>query len=123
MSVAARRNDTPANMSQTHWDNIYSNNPDDKLSWTEPQPRVSLALIREASPLGRIIDVGGGTSILVDQLLDLGYEVAVLDISDVALNRDRSRLRELAGQVRWIVADVTSATDIGKFDLWHHPQR
>ena len=58
---------------------------------------------------GRIIDVGGGASVLVDRLLDLPFEkIAVLDISETALGKARARLGERAGRVEWIAADVTS---------------
>ena len=57
---------------------------------------------------GRIIDVGGGASVLVDRLLDLPFgEIAVLDISESALGKAKARLGERAERVRWVVADVT----------------
>jgi len=66
-----------------------------------------------------VIDVGGGTSVLADRLLDAGYAVTVLDISQAALDRARQRLGARASQVRWIAADVTAAGDLGSFDIWH----
>jgi SAM-dependent methyltransferase len=67
-----------------------------------------------------VIDVGGGQSFLVDRLLDSGIDkVAVLDISNVALDRTKERLGERAASVEWIEADVTSISDVGTFDLWH----
>jgi hypothetical protein len=45
--------------------------------------------------------------------------VAVLDISSVALDRTKERLGERAAIVEWIEADVTSISEVGKFDLWH----
>jgi 2-polyprenyl-3-methyl-5-hydroxy-6-metoxy-1,4-benzoquinol methylase len=69
---------------------------------------------------GRIIDVGGGASVLVDQLLDLPFErIAVLDIANAALGVAKSRIGEHAGRVEWIAADVTRIQDIGTFDVWH----
>ena len=71
-------------------------------------------------PGGRIIDVGGGTSVLVDRLLDRPFErIAVLDISETALGNARSRLGERAQRVEWIAADVTEVRDLGRFDVWH----
>ena len=102
-----------------HWEKLYSSMPDSEVSWTQPEPRTSLSLIREACPSGRIIDVGGGTSVLADRLLDAGYSVAVLDISAAALDRARDRLHTRADQVLWTVADVTAAPDLGTFDVWH----
>ncbi len=67
-----------------------------------------------------MVDVGGGASTLVDHLLERDLNnVAVLDISRVALEKTRTRLGERAAKVRWIVADVTAAPEIGEFDVWH----
>ena len=69
---------------------------------------------------GDVIDIGGGASRLVDRLLAAGmYELAVLDVSQVAIDHTRARLAAAGEQVRWIACDVTKATDIGEFDLWH----
>jgi SAM-dependent methyltransferase len=66
------------------------------------------------------IDVGGGASSLVDHLLDLGLEkVAVLDISETALDIAKSRLGDRASEVDWIVGDVVTFEDLGRFDVWH----
>ena len=105
-----------------HWDNVYSSKAQDAVSWFTPNPTLSMQLIRQVSPgtQGRIIDVGGGASLLVDKLMDEGFRsVAVLDISEAALNRSKQRLGERAGSVRWMVADVTSMEDAGQFDVWH----
>jgi len=58
--------------------------------------------------------------VVVDRLLDLPFErIAVLDISQIALSRARSRLGERARRVEWVVADVTEIPDVGTFDVWH----
>ena len=66
-----------------------------------------------------MIDVGGGASVLSARLLDRGYTVAVLDISQTAIDRARSRQGARATQIHWIVADVTANPDLGTFDVWH----
>jgi hypothetical protein len=63
-----------------------------ELSWTQADPHLSLSLIAEISPSGSVIDVGGGTSLLAGKLLDHGYSVAVLDISEAAVTRGQERL-------------------------------
>ena len=83
---------------------------------------LSLELIRSVAPSarGRIIDVGGGASILVDRLLGLPFEkISVLDISETALIKAKLRLGERAGRVEWIAADITEAQTLGTFDVWH----
>jgi SAM-dependent methyltransferase len=104
---------------QDHWDKVYASKSDAEVSWTQAEPRTSLALIAEVCPSGRVIDVGGGTSSLAERLLDAGYSAAVLDISATALARAKARLGARADQIRWIVADVTRQADVGTFDLWH----
>jgi SAM-dependent methyltransferase len=108
--------------SKEHWEAVYRTKGETDVSWFQEDPRLSLELITSVPPArgGRIIDVGGGASVLVDRLLDLPFkEITVLDISDTALGKARARLGERAKRVRWVVADVTEAADLGTFDVWH----
>jgi SAM-dependent methyltransferase len=69
----------------------------------------------------RIIDVGAGASVLVDDLLGAGYHnLTVLDIAAPALAVSRARLGARAAQVDWRVGDVTTV-DLPEaaFDIWH----
>jgi SAM-dependent methyltransferase len=104
-----------------HWDAVYATKSNDEVSWYEVDPLLSLNLIQQVSPTpNSVIDVGGGQSLLVDRLLDIGIgKVAVLDISNVALDRTKDRLGGRAANVEWIEADVTSISNVGTFDLWH----
>jgi SAM-dependent methyltransferase len=108
-----------------HWDSVYASKGDGELSWTEAEPHASIALLAETGPVTgtRVIDVGGGTSLLAERLLDAGCAVTVLDVSAAALARARQRMGGTRRDaVRWVVADVTTAapTDLdGPFDLWH----
>jgi 2-polyprenyl-3-methyl-5-hydroxy-6-metoxy-1,4-benzoquinol methylase len=107
---------------KAHWEEIYSTRGATRVSWYQGEPRLSLELIRAVCPAagGRIIDVGGGASVLVDRLLDLPFErIAVLDIAETPLEQARSRLGERATRVDWIAANVTEIQDLGTFDLWH----
>ena len=102
-----------------HWENVYTSKSDEELSWTQAEPATSLALIAEACSADSVIDVGGGTSRLAERLLDRGYAVTVLDVSQAAIDRARRRLGTRAGEVDWMVADVTANPDLGTFDVWH----
>ncbi len=102
-----------------HWEQIYKTKDEAELSWTQAEPSASLALIAKACATGRVIDVGGGSSVLCERLLERGYEVAVLDISEAALERARKRTGSRATEIAWICADVTSVDRVGSFDLWH----
>ncbi|MFI5456081.1 MAG: class I SAM-dependent methyltransferase [Isosphaerales bacterium] len=106
---------------KAHWEEVHTATPETGVSWYQAEPRLSLELIRAVAPGGgRIIDVGGGASVLVDRLLDLPFgRIAVLDIAETALSKTKSRLGERAGRVEWIAADVTEIPDLGMFDVWH----
>ncbi|HVY75324.1 MAG TPA: class I SAM-dependent methyltransferase [Puia sp.] len=105
-----------------HWDHIYQTRPLEAVSWYEPTPEISLRFIGQLnlSPKAKIIDIGGGDSLLVDHLMDLGYEdLTVLDISAAAIERAKKRLGEKAIKVKWIVADITRFRPTEQYDLWH----
>lgn len=105
-----------------HWEGIYRSRSPDEVSWYEPVPRMSRKRVVEACEEGAesVVDIGGGSSSLVDDLLDLGIKrVAVLDISEAGLAVSKRRLGSRARQVEWLVGDVTAVEDIGPFDVWH----
>lgn len=105
-----------------HWENIYQTKELTEVSWFQPTPEESLNLIQKTAILkdAKIIDVGGGDSFLVDNLLDLGYQdITVLDISKSAIERAKNRLGERAKLVKWIEADVTDFNHSEKYDCWH----
>ena len=104
-----------------HWNAIYRTKAEDDVSWFESEPQISLELINAASPShGRVIDVGGGVSHLVDRLVATGFEsVTVLDISEIALEHAKSRLGAQAVQVHWVVGDVCRIAELSPCDVWH----
>ncbi len=108
---------------KAHWERVHQSNRPDQVSWFQNRPTISLDLIMGAAPTrdDAIIDVGGGSSTLVDGLLQAGYShLTVLDLSSVALERARARLETQESRVTWLEADVLSA-DLGTaaFDVWH----
>lgn len=109
--------------SQNHWEKVYSTKSADSVSWFQPHADRSLRLIHETGlPLtASIIDLGGGASTLVDDLLGKGYSsVTVLDLSAAALSAARTRLGEREERVNWIEADITEVALPAKaYDLWH----
>jgi SAM-dependent methyltransferase len=108
---------------QTHWEKIYTEKAPDAVSWYRPHLETSLALIEQAaaSCSASIIDVGGGESTLVDDLLARGYDsITVLDISQTALDTNRKRLGKTSDRVHWVVADITKIElELGVYDVWH----
>ncbi|WP_275546076.1 class I SAM-dependent methyltransferase [Pseudomonas sp. Marseille-Q0931] len=109
--------------SKDHWQQVYTSKAADSVSWYQPHISVSLELIRRTgvSTEASIIDVGGGASTLVDDLLAAGFDrVAVLDISDAGLEVARQRLGECASEVSWIEADITTVQlPEQEYDVWH----
>ena len=109
--------------SKDHWEQVYSTKKSDNVSWFQPHAELSTRLIRESCPQrdAAIIDVGGGASTLVDDLLEAGYaQLTVLDLSHAALAESRRRLGVRGDSVQWLEADITRAEfEPHSFDLWH----
>jgi SAM-dependent methyltransferase len=106
-----------------HWDDVYATKGPDRVSWFRPHLEMSLAFL-EAAKIDRdagVIDVGGGASTFVDDLLDRGYRnVTILDLSETALEETRRRLGPRASRVHWVCADVTAVRlPESAFDFWH----
>ena len=105
-----------------HWERIYSEKDEQETSWFQPRPETSLGLIEATGePLAApLIDVGGGTSRLVDHLLEQGRQnLSVPDISGTALEHSRQRLGEQAEKVNWIEADLLEGEPGGPYRIWH----
>lgn len=105
-----------------HWENAYSDKQPGETSWYQANPELSLSMISNAQPdfQAPVIDIGGGASLLVDHMLDLGYrDLTVLDISEKALHHARQRLGQRSALVQWIEADVTRFRPGRKYNLWH----
>ena len=108
---------------QSHWEQVYTTKAPDAVSWYQPRPVRSLALLDDigVTPDTRIIDVGGGDSTLVDALVARGmHRITVLDLSGAALARARARLGAQARDVTWLEADITTVElPEAAFDVWH----
>ena len=108
---------------RTHWENIYRQKAPDAVSWYRHHLETSLSLIERSAPdrNASIIDIGGGESTLVDDLLASGFKnITVLDISQTALGVTKKRLGAAAEKVRWLAADVTQTVlEPRAYDVWH----
>jgi len=105
-----------------YWDRIYHRLQDGEANWHQDYPELSLQFIESAGvgSSSPILDVGGGTSLLVDNLLLKGYSrLSVLDISPTAIEQSRRRLGLNAGEIEWYAADVLSFIPPHPFALWH----
>lgn len=102
---------------------MYSTRQAEALGWYKPQLETSFTWIEAlgldaAAP---IIDVGGGASTLVDDLLEAGHQsITVLDISEEAMKVARDRLGAKGEGVRWLNGDITLiALPRQQYELWH----
>lgn len=106
-----------------HWEQVYSTKPAEKLGWYEPHLQTSLNWIRGLSLAvdAPIIDVGGGASTLVDDLLNAGYRsITLLDISEKVMSSVKARLGQKAEPVTWLDGDITSVDlPTHYYELWH----
>lgn len=108
---------------QQHWENVYQSKLATEVSWYRDHLKNSLQTIvnTQVDKTASIIDVGGGTSTLVDDLLAEGFEnISVLDISSKAMEESQKRLGDGAKQIDWIISDITTAgLPEVYYDVWH----
>jgi ubiquinone/menaquinone biosynthesis C-methylase UbiE len=118
------KNESDNQQRKDHWEKVYSEKQPTEVSWYQQHPEYSLELIDSTGidPSASIIDIGGGASTLVDNLLKAGYEnLSVLDISSAAIKQAKGRLveNEMAKKVKWIELDITKFKTDERFDVWH----
>ena len=108
---------------KTHWEQVYTTKPEHSVSWFQPHAHQSVQLIAQTGvpKHASVIDVGGGASTLVDDLLAEGYtHLTVLDLSEAALAASRTRLGTKAQGVNWLVGDITQVElPRHAYDVWH----
>lgn len=110
-------------LSKEHWEQVYSTRAENSVSWFQEHARQSVELIgsTRVPKSAKIIDVGGGASTLVDDLIAEGYQhITVLDLSEAALGASRTRLAERASGASWLAGDITKIDlPLHEFDVWH----
>jgi SAM-dependent methyltransferase len=103
-----------------HWDRTYRLGETNR-SWFQPAPEPSLRVLDAmgVSPAMSVIDVGGGSSRVVDALVARGHtDLAVLDVSQQAIDMARGRLGGSSG-VQWLVEDLLAWSPQRRWDVWH----
>jgi len=107
-----------------YWDKTYLNSSEDKLGWYETDLTPTLEMIDKTELLktARILNVGAGSSTLIDELLNLKYSnVLATDISKISLDNLKARLGNESTKVKWIVDDLTNPTLLNQIQpvaLW-----
>ncbi len=105
-----------------HWEKVFATKNENEVSWYQQKPEVSINFFIENDipKDAKIIDIGGGDSYLIDNLLDLGYtNLYLLDISANAIERIKNRLGEKSEKVTFIVSDILDFKPETTFDVWH----
>lgn len=105
-----------------HWENVFSTKQEKEVSWYQEIPETSLYFVTKLNipKDAKIIDIGGGDSYLIDNLLELGYtNLTLLDISSKAIERIKNRLGDKSTKVTFIVSDVLEFKPDSTFDFWH----
>ncbi|HSR45233.1 MAG TPA: class I SAM-dependent methyltransferase [Acidimicrobiia bacterium] len=113
---------SPLGAGADHWNTVHEARPPEMLTWYQPNPQNSLDLIGLAglSASQRIVDVGGGSSLLCDRLIEIGYrDVTVIDVSAAAIAHVRSRIGPVAGPPTLVEGDIGGYRSERNFDLWH----
>lgn len=109
--------------SKKHWENVYSTKATDAVSWYQEHADHSLRLIEGTGVphTAAILDVGGGASTLVDDLLTRGFQnLTVLDLSAAALQSAKERLGARGSSVTWLESDITKVElPPHAYDIWH----
>lgn len=105
-----------------YWNNRYSSIGSTHVSWYEACPSTSLELFDRCgiTAAASVIDIGGGASSLVDNLVERGYrDLSVLDLSSEALEEARRRTAGRGTAVNWMVGDVRAFVPERRWDVWH----
>lgn len=105
-----------------HWENVFATKQETEVSWYQQKPQTSINFFIEnnISREAKIIDIGGGDSYLIDNLLEMGYtNLFLLDISVNAIERIKNRLGAKSEKVTFIVSDILNFQPETTFDVWH----
>jgi hypothetical protein len=111
-----------ASSKKQHWENVFATKQETEVSWYQSKPQTSLNFFTENNiPKDtKIIDIGGGDSYLIDNLLELDYtNLFLLDISENAIVRIKNRLGKKAEMVTFVVSDIIDFQPETTFDVWH----
>ncbi len=110
---------------KSHWENVYQSKEDAELGWYEPYPETTLNLIDKCnlSKEALVLNVGAGTTTLIDGLIKAGYSnIIANDLSKIALDKLKERIKLQYQYNLWtIVDDLTNPKQLGELsniDLW-----
>ena len=91
-----------------------------KLVSKKPETSLQFFERNKIPKTSKILEIGGGDSYLIDNLLEQDYEsLTLLDISENAIERIKKRLGEKAEKVHFVVSDILDFSPSEKFDVIH----
>ena len=105
-----------------HWENVFATKKETEVSWYQEKPETSLQFFERNNipKTAKILEIGGGDSYLIDNLLEQDYEsLTLLDISENAIERIKKRLGKKAEKVNFVVSDILDFSPSEKFDVIH----
>ena len=100
------------------WDSAYRR--ENRPGWDKGRPAPELQKIVEEEKLlkpGRAVELGCGTGTNAIYLAQQGFDVTAIDIAPTALSQARAKAEKAGVKIRWVLADVTAAPFLGKFDV------
>lgn len=113
---------TSADDITAHWEQVHRDRPPTDVSWYEPTPDTSLAMLDElgVDVHDPVLDVGAGSSRLAESLLQRRFtDITALDVSAAALQLARDRLGHRASEIHWITADLLDWKPARRYTVWH----
>lgn len=107
--------------SNKHWNSIFSATSDPQLGWYEKDVSQTLRFL-DLIPREKTTTVflpGAGTSVLVDELIARGHRLILNDISDIALDKLKSRIGT-EKELHWLHYDIAKPLpdDTIQADTW-----
>lgn len=105
-----------------HWETIYKTKDHKKIGWYQKSPDTSLNLLSKIhyQPEQSIIDIGCGSSLLVDNLVNQGFkDITLVDLSSEALSSIKNRLGDKSEIPLYLCQDITKTSFTKTFDIWH----
>lgn len=104
---------------EEHWNSIFNKTDDNKLGWWENETSQTLKFIENINinSSTNIFLAGAGTSVLVDELIKKDCNLILNDISFIALEKLKSRLKN-SSKLDFFQYDLSKLFVKENIDIW-----